>query len=60
MHCSSKKTPVGNLTSLWSFITKITAKENDINDMQLSNKYWVSSKNRRALDFKRMSATNED
>ena len=28
--------------------------------MQLSNKYWVSSKNRRALDFKRMSATTED
>jgi len=37
-----------------------TAKENDINDMQLSYKHWVSSKNRCASDFKRMSATNED
>jgi len=36
---------------------KITAKEND---MQLSYKHWVSSKNHRALDFKRMSAANED
>jgi len=39
---------------------KITAKENDMNDMQLSYKHWVSSKNRCALDFKRMSATNEE
>jgi len=60
MHCSSKKQPVENLKSLWSFIMKITAKENDINDMQLSYKHWVSSKNRCALDFKRMSATTED
>jgi len=57
MHCSSKKQPVGNLTSLWSFTMKITAKEND---MQLSYKHWGSSKNHRALDFKRMSAANED
>jgi len=35
---------------------KITAKENDINNTQLSCKHWVSSKNRCALDFKRMSA----
>jgi len=35
MHCSSTKQPVENLTSLWSFIMKITAKENDMNDMQL-------------------------
>jgi len=60
MHCSSKKQPVENLKSLWSFILKITAKENDINDMQLSYKHWVSSKNRCALDFKRMSPTTED
>jgi len=39
---------------------KIIAEDNDINDMQLSCKHWVSSKNRRASDFKRMSATNED
>jgi len=60
MHCSNKKQPVENLTSLWSFIMKVTAKENDLNDMQLSYKHWVSSENRWALDFKRMSATNED
>ena len=60
MHCSRKKQPVGNLTSLWSFIMKITAKENDINDMQQSYKHWVSSKNHRALDFKCMPAVNED
>jgi len=51
MHCSSTNQPVENLTSLWSFIMKITAKENDINDMQLSYKHWVSSKNRHALVF---------
>jgi len=51
MHCSSKKQPVENLTSLWSLIMKITAKENDMNDMQPSYKHWVSSKNRCALDF---------
>jgi len=28
--------------------------------MQLSYQHWVSSKNRRALDFKRMPAANED
>jgi len=39
---------------------KIIAEDDDINDMQLSCKHWVSSKNRRALDFKRMSAANED
>jgi len=39
---------------------KITAKENNMNDMQLSYENWVSSKNRCALDFKRISATNED
>jgi len=39
---------------------KIMAEDNNINDMQLSCKHWVSSKNRRALDFKRMSATNEN
>jgi len=39
---------------------KIKAKENDMNDMQLSYKHWVSSKNRCTLDFKRMSATNKD
>jgi len=60
MHCSSKKQPVENLTRLWSFIMKITAKENHMSDMQLSYKHWVSSKNRCVLDFKRMSATNED
>ena len=60
MHCSSKKQLVENLTSLWSFIMKITAKDNDINNMQLSYKHWVSSKNLCALDFKRMSATTED
>jgi len=38
---------------------KITAKENNMNDMQLSYKHWVSSKNRCALDVKRTSATNE-
>jgi len=59
MHCSSKKQPVENLTSSWSFIMKITAKENNMNDMQLSYKHWVSSKNRCALDVKRTSATNE-
>jgi len=36
MHCSNNKQPVENLTSLWSFIMKIMAKENDMNDMQLS------------------------
>jgi len=60
MHCSSKKQPVENLTSLWSLIMKITAKENDMNDMQPSYKHWVSSKNRCALDFQHMSATNKD
>jgi len=60
MHCSSKKQLVENLTSLWSFIMKITAKDNDINNMQLSYKHWVSSKNLCALDFKCMSATTED
>jgi len=60
MHYSSKKQPVENLTSLWSFIIKIMGKENDINNMQLSYKHWVSSKNRYALDFKCMSAANED
>jgi len=45
---------------LQSFIMKITAIENDIKDMQLSYKHWVSSKNHRALDFKRTSAANED
>jgi len=59
-HCSSMKLPVENLTSLWSFIMKIMAKETDINNMQFSYKHWVSSKNRCALDFKRMSAANED
>jgi len=39
---------------------KTTAKENDMNNMQLSYKHWVSSTNRCALDFKRMSAANED
>jgi len=39
---------------------KITAKENDINNTQLSYKHWVSSKNHCALGFKHMSATNED
>jgi len=39
---------------------KITSKDNDMNDMQLSYKHWVPSKNRCALDFKRMSATTED
>jgi len=39
MHSSSKKQPVENLTSLWSFIMKITAKENNLNDMQLSYKH---------------------
>jgi len=39
---------------------KIMATENDMNDMQLSYKYWVSSTNRCALDFKRISATNEE
>jgi len=29
---------------------KVTAKDNDMNDMQLSYKHWVSSKNRCALD----------
>jgi len=37
MHCSSKKQPVENLTSLWSFIMKIMAEDNNINDMQLSS-----------------------
>ena len=60
MQCSSKKQPVENLTSWWSFTMKITAKENDINNTQLSYKHWVSFKNRCALDFKRMSTTNED
>jgi len=60
MHCSSKKQPVENLTNLWSFIMKITAKENDINNMQLSYKHWVPSKNRCALDFKCMSAAKKD
>jgi len=60
MHYNSKKQPVENLKSLWSFIMKITAKENYMNDMQLSYKHWVSSKNSCALDFKRMSAANED
>jgi len=60
MHCSSTKQPVENLTNLWSFIMKITAKEKDINDMQQSYKHWVSSKNHRALDFKCMPAVNED
>ena len=32
-HCSSKKQPVENLTSLWNFIMKIMAKENDMNDI---------------------------
>jgi len=58
MHCSSKKQPVENLTSLWTFIMKTTAKENDVKDMQLSYKHWFFSKNRCVLDFKRMSATN--
>jgi len=35
---------------------KIMAKENDINNMQLSYKHWVSSKNHHTC----MSATNED
>jgi len=39
---------------------KTTATENDLNDMQFSCKHWVSSKNHRTLDFKRMSAANED
>jgi len=39
---------------------KITAKENNMDDMQLSYKHWFSSKNRCALDFKRMSVTNQD
>jgi len=39
---------------------KIMAKENDINNTQLSYKHWVSSKNHCALVFKRMSAANED
>jgi len=39
---------------------KTTATENDLNDMQVSYKHWVSSKNHRALDFKCMSAANED
>jgi len=39
---------------------EITAKENDMNNMQLSYEHWVSSKNRCALDFKHMSATNKD
>ena len=39
---------------------EITAKENDMNNMQLSYEHWVSSKNCCALDFKRMSATTED
>ena len=60
MHSSRKKQSVGNLTSLWSFIMKITAKENDINDTQLSYKHWVSFTNHCALGFKRMSAANED
>jgi len=60
MHCSSTKQLVENLTRLWSFIIKVTAKENNINDMQLSYKHWVSSKNHRTLDFKCMSAANED
>jgi len=60
MYCSSKKQPVDNRTSLWSFIMKIMAKENNMNGMQLSYKHWVSSKNHRVLDFKRMSAANED
>jgi len=30
---------------------KITVKENDMNDMQLSYKHWVSSKNRCTLDL---------
>jgi len=40
---SSRKQPVENLKSLWSFIMKITAKGNNMNDMQLSYKHWVSS-----------------
>jgi len=39
---------------------KITAKENVMNDVKLSYKHWVSSKNHCALDCKRMSAANED
>jgi len=38
---------------------KIMAKEKDTKNMQLSYKHWVSLKNCRASDFKRMSATNE-
>jgi len=40
MHCISKKQLVENLTSLLSFIMKITSKDNDKNDMQLSYKHW--------------------
>jgi len=33
--------------------------KNNINDIQLSYKHWVSSKNHRALDFKCMSAAKQ-
>jgi len=60
MRSSSKNQPVEDPTNLWSFIMKIKAKENAINDMQLPYKHWVPSKNRHALDFKCTSAVNED
>jgi len=39
---------------------KNNGQKNDINDMQLSYKHWVSLKNHCSLDFKCMSAANED
>jgi len=42
------------------FCRKGSGQRKDINNTQLSYKHWVSSKNRCTLDFKRMSATNED
>jgi len=41
-------------------MSKKRLKTPDINDMQLSCKHWVSSKNHRALDFKCMSVAKED